>query len=101
MTITSNTPLGAVMLLLCHDTTMWNEGFEYAREPVARVTVDAVTADMLADWIDRTHALDLPNSDWGRSFRYERIDLGPGGATVAEPVARAVLQAAIDGWDGL
>ena len=41
-----------------HDTTMWNEGFEHAREPYALVVVpNAQTAADVAAWVDVTYAL--------------------------------------------
>ena len=43
---------------LWHDTTMWNEGFEYARDPIATVVVATeAEATALAAWVDQEHGL--------------------------------------------
>lgn len=87
-----------------HDTTMWNEGFEHAREPYAVITVSSQTdADALAAWVNTTYGLrQLPWDDIDKAFTAKTH---PSSDQLREPMsfteAKSVVAARISEWLGL
>lgn len=98
---TASTLGGVIRLSLVHDTTMWNEGFEYAREPLATVVVDEASAEVLSAWVATRHALTNDRHTWDRAFRCTVDPSDPHLPVLGEQEARAQLTAAIAGWGGL
>lgn len=90
-----------------HDTTMWNEGFEQAREPYAIVNVSTdLDAVSVAAWVDTTFALStLPWADMDKAFtaKVTRILHQHPGVHAATSVADAqqFISARVAEWRGL
>lgn len=91
----------AVRLELWHDTTMWNEGFERAREAVATVVVAPGVGERLRAWIKAGHSLSVPSVRDDRAFRCRTAPADARLPLLTEESARATLQQAIDAWEGL
>ena len=90
-----------------HDTTMWNEGFEYAREPHALVVVpDAQTAADVAAWVDVTYALSTRAwADIDKAFTARTHPSTPAGdglfKVLTADEAKTYLTERIAEWRGL
>lgn len=92
---------------VCHDTTMWNEGFEHAAEPftVLVAPTEQVAKDVSA-WLDSTYALEnATRENWDKVF-ITRIHPTGGSTGVKHPVvnlahAQAVVPNLLAQWRGL
>lgn len=91
-----------------HDTTMWNEGFEKAREPYVIVRVHTEQdADLVEQWVAfwNKSVEKLGSEGWGRLFTAQRhlVDPNHPGSRTPMPVQQAVgfAQGAISKWEGI
>ncbi|MGV8846494.1 MAG: hypothetical protein ACOH1Y_09235 [Propionicimonas sp.] len=86
---------------LWHDTTMWNEGFEKAREPLTTaVLAGPAEAHRLELWVQTAHGL-MAGAYNDYAFQTRLHPAGPGATAVTVVQAQAAFTAAIDGWDGI
>lgn len=90
-----------------HDTTMWNEGFEHARQPF--VTLVAPTEEVAAavsSWVDTSYSLQTRTwEDIDKAFTTRTHPTGPRDSD-AHPVvnlthAQTVVPALLAQWRGI
>lgn len=83
-----------------HDTTMWNEGFESAREPLVTVVVGhAAQVTSLIDIVSAHNAKMERSLTWDRLFDVASHPSNEPALSYDD--ARRRLEAAIRGWEGI
>lgn len=87
---------------LWHDTTMWNEGFDNARDAIVIVAVstDADRDDLVA-WVDVNWGSGSIGRDWGRMFVTRAHAAYPEATALTLDAAKQVFQTVIDAWGGI
>lgn len=89
-----------------HDTTMWNEGFENAREPYTVVRVaDEKTANLVSAAVDQHNRTVGTPADpgWDRKFEARSNPSNPNRnlPLMSASQAAGFIQGAISKWEGI